>query len=61
MSTEQSNALIALIVLVALFLVCREIVCWYWKINRIVAALEEIVATSKRHMELYESERARHE
>ena len=29
-------------ILVVLFLVCREIVCWYWKINQSVALLIEI-------------------
>ena len=26
---------------VFIFLICRELVCWYWKINRIVALMEE--------------------
>ncbi len=34
--------LIPLLILVVVFLLCRELVCWYWKINRIVAALEKI-------------------
>lgn len=25
--------LVGLIIVVVIFLVCREIVCWYWKIN----------------------------
>ena len=29
-------------ILVAIFLICREIVCWYWKINAQVALLTEI-------------------
>jgi hypothetical protein len=33
---------IALVVLVAIFLICREIFCWYWKINLRVALLTEI-------------------
>lgn len=28
------------LILVVIFLVCREIVCWYWKINRAVELLE---------------------
>jgi len=27
--------------IVIVFLICREIICWYWKINNIVALLEE--------------------
>ena len=34
------SLLITLVVLAAIFLVCREIVCWYWKINRAMELLE---------------------
>ncbi|WP_300158346.1 hypothetical protein [Solidesulfovibrio sp.] len=34
------SLLITLLVLIVIFLVCREIVCWYWKINRAVELLE---------------------
>jgi TctA family transporter len=27
--------------IIVLFLICRELICWYWKINRIVALMEE--------------------
>jgi len=30
-----------LIVIIVVFLICRELICWYWKINRIVVLLEE--------------------
>jgi len=43
---DNSNVVIALIVLFVVFMVCREIFCWYWKINRIVAALEKIAANN---------------
>jgi len=36
------NLLICLAVIITIFLVCREIVCWYWKLNRIVEVLEDI-------------------
>jgi hypothetical protein len=26
---------------IVIFLICRELMCWYWKINRIIALLEE--------------------
>jgi hypothetical protein len=32
--------LITLLILAVIFLVCREIVCWYWKINKAVELLE---------------------
>jgi|GEM_PF-1068056 hypothetical protein len=34
--------IIAVIVLVLLFLIFREAICWYWKINRMVRLLEII-------------------
>jgi hypothetical protein len=37
-------AVIALAILVVIFLVFREVVCWYWKINRMVELLESIEA-----------------
>jgi len=33
---------IAVIVIIGLFLICREIFCWYWKINERVLILREI-------------------
>jgi hypothetical protein len=26
---------------IIIFLICRELVCWYWKINKIVVLMEE--------------------
>jgi hypothetical protein len=34
--------LIVLIVMVAIFLLCREVVCWYFKINQRIDLLNEI-------------------
>lgn len=34
--------LIALVVVIILTLICREIVCWYFKINNIVKILQKI-------------------
>ena len=33
-------AILAFVVVIIVFLICRELVCWYWKINRIVELLE---------------------
>lgn len=33
---------ITLLVLVVLFLIFREVICWYWKVNRMVELLESI-------------------
>ena len=36
------GVLIGLIVLVLIFIICREIFCWYWKINEITDLLRSI-------------------
>ena len=35
-------AIVALLSVVVLFFVIRELLCWYWKLNRIVELLESI-------------------
>lgn len=35
-------AILCLAVLVLIFLICRQVVCWYWKINEAVALLRDI-------------------
>ena len=35
-------AVIALAIVVVILLVFREVVCWYWKINRMVELLGEL-------------------
>lgn len=46
----QSDALvrllIALAVIVIISLICREIVCWYWKINERINQQNEIIEGS---------------
>lgn len=34
--------LAVLAIILVIFLICREIVCWYWKVNEIVALLTDI-------------------
>jgi hypothetical protein len=34
--------LVELLIILGLFLICREIVCWYWKINEAIATLKSI-------------------
>lgn len=34
--------ILGLLLAVLVFLVCRELLCWYWKINQVVALLTEI-------------------
>jgi hypothetical protein len=49
MSVSVNNPLVAavvtLVIVIVIFLVFREVVCWYWKINRVVELLESIDAT----------------
>jgi hypothetical protein len=41
-SPHITTFLIVLTAIVVLFLIFRELVCWYWKINKISNLLEEI-------------------
>ncbi len=45
---NAAYAIIAVGFLLLLFLVGREIVCWYFKINKIVELLEEIKDSLKK-------------
>lgn len=40
--TMTGTLILSLIVLVIIFLVCREVFCWYWKINKTISLLTEI-------------------
>jgi hypothetical protein len=44
-SNPLLTAVVTLAILVLVFLVFREVVCWYWKINRMVELLESIEAS----------------
>jgi predicted Holliday junction resolvase-like endonuclease len=41
-SSSVGGAIFVLIIVVLIFLVLRELVMWYWKINKIVDLLENI-------------------
>lgn len=34
---------VLIVVTIIIFLLCREVVCWYWKLNRIVIYLNKII------------------
>ena len=38
--------------LIVLFLICRELICWYYKINKIVELMEEQNSLLKQQMGL---------
>lgn len=44
----MAQALILLAVTILVFLICREIVCWYWKINEALGVLRENTAELRR-------------
>jgi len=41
-SNSLTQSLIVLVVLIAIFLIFRELVCWYWKINERLNCLKDI-------------------
>lgn len=38
------DLIFAALIALAIFLICREIICWYWKLNKLVKLLESIDA-----------------
>ncbi|MBC7714016.1 MAG: hypothetical protein H7177_11800 [Rhizobacter sp.] len=46
---ESSNYPVIIIIgTIVVFFICRELLCWYWKINKIVSLLEEIAMITKK-------------
>jgi hypothetical protein len=41
-SDSIGNFLLTLLILIVVFLIFREILCWYWKINERISILKEI-------------------
>lgn len=39
---DTSSALIMLLAVLFVFLIARELMCWYWKLNKMVSLLERI-------------------
>lgn len=47
-SGDYSGIILGIIVgVIVLFLICRELICWYYKINRIVSLLEDQIRLLK--------------
>ena len=40
--SDMTGVLIGLVIALIIFIVCRELTCWYFKINKTVELLEEI-------------------
>lgn len=41
----MTGALISILIFIAMFLLCREVIAWYWKINTRVALQREALNT----------------
>jgi hypothetical protein len=48
MGGQLAALIVYIIVVIVIFLILREFWCWYWKINKRVALMEEIVRLLKR-------------
>ena len=42
MPNVERNLLISIVVAIVIFVIIREILCWYWKINARLAQLEKL-------------------
>lgn len=40
--------LLVLLIGILIFIVCRELLCWYWKVNKMVSNQEEIIRLLKK-------------
>ena len=45
------NFLAFIFVLLVIFFISRELVCWYWKLNKIINLLEQIIENTKKEKE----------
>jgi hypothetical protein len=61
MSTVIAFSLIALLTIVAIFLLIREIMLWYWKVNKAIAILENIEFILKNIVKYQEKEKTEKE
>ena len=52
---ELTNVLTGILIVIGIFLLCREIVCWYFKLNKINDTLIEIRDLLKRNAEVDKS------
>jgi hypothetical protein len=44
----METALTALLIFFVIMLICREVTCWYFKINETLGVLREVLAELKR-------------
>lgn len=51
-----AGLIITLLVALLIFLVCRELVCWYWKINEAIKQRDDMAKTLKEMKMLMESQ-----
>ncbi|WP_300697498.1 hypothetical protein [uncultured Bacteroides sp.] len=46
--SDYGYLLFTLLIGVLIFIVCRELLCWYWKINKMIANQDEIIRLLKK-------------
>lgn len=46
-SSGFGSFLITLIIAIVIFILCRELICWYYKINKSISNQEEIIKLLK--------------
>lgn len=39
---DSATPFVTLLIVILIFLICRELVCWYWKLNEVVSLLRDI-------------------
>lgn len=44
----MDTAILLILVLIIIFILCRELVCWYWKINESIKNQKEIIRLLKK-------------
>lgn len=45
--SSSNSIILVIIVAVVIFIACRELICWYYKINKMVSNQEEIIRLLK--------------
>lgn len=58
--------ILSILIMVGVFILCREVLCWYWKVNKMVKNQEEIIRllkiiASKKHDENHKESDSRNQ
>lgn len=55
-SAVLASMLVSLLIVFLIFLICRELVCWYWKINTAIRQRDELLKSLNEMKVLLESQ-----